>query len=369
MSRSVAVCSAHHEYSVKIGARLDIAAAFATLGAVDKYILLYDKALEDSAFLHHIRTLVATLAPYQAIAITSGEASKSLTYYSQLMERILEGRVTRTAVVVNVGGGVVGDLGGFVAASLLRGVRFVQIPTTLLAQVDSSIGGKVGINAQAGKNLIGAFHQPEFVLADLDSLHTLPEDVFAAGMAEVIKAALLADADFLTWLAQHHEAIVARDTALLEQMIACAVNIKATVVHQDTEERHGQRALLNLGHTFAHGIERLNGYDSQRISHGQAVAVGMVMAADLSARLGMITLQDVAYIKTVLRHYHLPTDAHRWSNRITPADLWQAMQYDKKNQSGGLNMTLLARLGQAVVQAAPDLILVQAVIADNLRAG
>ncbi len=242
---------------------------------------------------HHLGPLLASLDAaglrHAEVVVEPGEGSKSFATYAEVCGGILDARAERGDLVVALGGGVVGDLAGFAAATLKRGMRFVQIPTSLLAQVDSSVGGKTGINAPQGKNLVGAFHQPSLVLIDTDCLDTLPEREFRAGYAEVAKYGLIDDAPFFDWLDENREAVFAggrNGAEARRHAIAQSCRAKAAVVERDEHER-GDRALLNLGHTFGHALERLTGYDGARLVHGEAVAVGIAMAFRFSALLGL----------------------------------------------------------------------------------
>jgi len=264
-----------------------------------------------------------------------------------VFDALLANKCDRKTTLVALGGGVIGDMTGFAAATYMRGVPFVQIPTTLLAQVDSSVGGKTGINHSAGKNLIGAFHQPLAVVADVDVLATLPQRELVAGLAEVIKYGAVADDEFLTWIEANLPALLARDKAPLVQAVTRSCHIKATIVGADEREA-GRRAILNFGHTFAHAIETGTGHGTWL--HGEAVGCGMVMAADLSARLGLIDADHSARIARIVAAAGLPMRApslgvERYLN---------LMRMDKKAEAGHLRFVLLAGLGQAVVRGAPE---------------
>ena len=269
------------------------------------------------------------------VTVPSGEASKSIAMFGQVMEDVLALNVDRRVMLVALGGGVIGDLVGYVAASLLRGVDFIQVPTTLLAQVDSSVGGKTGINAAAGKNLIGAFHQPQAVLADTDTLRTLPMREIRAGYAEVAKYGLLGDADFFEWLDQQQDEILNLDDhALVEAIRRCCL-AKAQIVAEDEKEA-GRRALLNLGHTFGHAYEAEAGYDGT-VLHGEAVAAGMADAYRLGMRLGTASQDDLDRVKSHLTRAGLPVNRAMLSNRLGDVDvnrLMIHMQKDKKVSSG-----------------------------------
>jgi len=272
-----------------------------------------------------------------------GEREKTLARFAEALADLATMKASRDATVIALGGGVVGDLSGFVAACWMRGVAFVQMPTTLLAMVDSSVGGKTGVNLAAGKNLIGAFHQPNAVIADIDTLATLPPREYAAGIAEVVKYGAIGDAAFLAWLEAHADALGARDGDALVQAIATSCRHKAGVVARDEREQ-GERALLNFGHTFGHALEAEAGYG--RLLHGEAVAIGMVLAARLSTRLGHAPAEDGERLATLLARLGLPTalppgfDADR---------LLARMQLDKKNQSGRLRLILWSRPGSAAI--------------------
>ena len=292
--------------------------------------------------------------------IPEGEAHKTLGELERIIETLLRAGHTRETSLIALGGGVVGDMTGFAAAIYQRGVPFIQIPTTLLAQVDSSVGGKTAVNHLLGKNMIGAFHQPEAVLIDVGVLRSLPVKEFAAGMAEVVKHALLADADYLTWLEAHIDAIKALDSTVLTEMVRKSCEIKSRIVAADEKEK-GQRALLNLGHTFGHAIETLVGYGE--ILHGEAVAIGTVMAATLSSRHGLIHADEVTRIESVLQAFNLPT---RVQQPISVDAFLTAMGRDKKATTKGLRLILLKALGEAVVVSEFDEQHLNAVLSESL---
>jgi 3-dehydroquinate synthase len=280
----------------------------------------------------------------QPLLVPDGEAHKTLAILSDLLTRFLEHGADRTTSVVALGGGVVGDIAGFAAAIYQRGMPLVQIPTTLLAQVDSSVGGKTGVNHALGKNMIGAFYQPRAVLVDTDCLRTLPAREFAAGLAEVVKYGAIRDAAFLAWLEREMPRLVAREAEALTHAIIQSCRVKAQIVAAD-ERESGERALLNFGHTFGHAIETGIGYGEWL--HGEAVAAGMVMAAKLSARLGWIEGDDVARLSAVLASAGLPTAAPR----MDVAQWLTLLARDKKVERGHLRLVLLRELGRAVVTA------------------
>lgn len=278
----------------------------------------------------------------QTVVLPAGETHKTVETWQSILDVLIEHRFDRRCTVAALGGGVVGDMAGFAAASYQRGVGFIQIPTTLLAQVDSSVGGKTGVNHPSGKNMIGAFHQPRMVLADTDTLTTLPDRQLAAGLAEVVKYGWIRDEAFLDWLDCQLDALLARDPEALSTAIAWSCRIKAEIVAADEREAD-QRALLNLGHTFGHAIETATGYRDWL--HGEAVATGMCMAADLSARLGWLDTHQVARLRHWLERAGLPTRPpniaiERWL---------ELMARDKKTRAGRLRFVLIRAPGEGVV--------------------
>jgi len=275
------------------------------------------------------------------LILPDGEAYKTLATFETILDTLVAKGHRRNTTLIALGGGVIGDMVGFAAACYQRGVSFIQCPTSLLAMVDSSVGGKTAVNHRDGKNLIGAFHQPVGVVMALDVLATLPANEFSAGLAEVIKAALIADHDFFTWLSLHMGAILEREDDALMHMIERSVAIKAAIVCEDERER-GRRALLNLGHTFAHAIETATEY--KKYLHGEAVAIGLVASARLSQHLGHISPQDVDKISEVLQKAQLPTTL---PPDITADDLIPAMRRDKKNVSSAVRFVILTSLGNA----------------------
>lgn len=290
-----------------------------------------------SAHLNEIRH-AQTILP-------DGEIYKNLDELNRIFTDLLEQRHNRQTTLIALGGGVVGDMTGFAAASYQRGVNFVQIPTTLLAQVDSSVGGKTGVNHALGKNMIGAFHQPQCVIIDTDTLDTLEDRQLHAGLAEIIKYGLIIDAGFFTWLEDNLDALLARDKTALAYAIRRSCEIKAAVVAADEREK-GQRALLNLGHTFGHAIETATGYGNWL--HGEAVGCGMLLAAELSSRMGWLDAANVQRTRRLIERSHLPVKP--------PADMsvdrfLELMAVDKKVLNGQLRLVLLKSIGEAVVSA------------------
>lgn len=277
------------------------------------------------------------------VVLPDGEQHKSLEVLNQVFDTLMADRHNRSTTLIALGGGVVGDMTGFAAAAYQRGVDFVQIPTTLLSQVDSSVGGKTGVNHPLGKNMIGAFHQPRCVLAGTDFLDTLPEREFAAGLAEVIKYGLIADLPFFEWLEANMARLVARDEEALAEAIYRSCENKAKVVAED-EREGGRRAILNLGHTFGHAIEAAQGYGNWL--HGEAVAVGMVLAAKLSQRKGWISEADVARVVAILEAALCPVAV---PEDMTPEQYLELMSRDKKVIDGRLRLVLMQQLGEAIV--------------------
>ncbi|PVY70381.1 3-dehydroquinate synthase [Tamilnaduibacter salinus] len=277
------------------------------------------------------------------VVLPDGEAYKDQETLTRVYDALLEKRHTRRTTVVALGGGVIGDMAGFAAACYQRGVPFIQVPTTLLSQVDSSVGGKTGINHPLGKNMIGAFHQPEAVLIDTDTLTTLPEREVPAGLAEVIKYGLIREPEFLAWLEEHVEALLSLSPDALAEAIYRSCACKAGVVAVD-EREGGLRAILNLGHTFGHAIETHTGYGSWL--HGEAVGLGMLMAADLSCRMGLINEIERERVRRLLQRAHLPA---RPPSDMTPDDFLRRMAVDKKNVDGRMRLVIMRQLGEAFV--------------------
>jgi len=279
----------------------------------------------------------------ESVALADGEAHKTIASVGLIVDRLVESRANRDTTVIALGGGVVGDIAGFAAACYLRGVNFIQVPTTLLAQVDSSVGGKTGVNHPQGKNLIGAFHQPKIVLIDTDTLSTLPERELKAGLAEVIKYGAIIDADFFAWLEGNVDALLAKDADALAHAIQCSCELKADVVAEDEREA-GRRAILNFGHTFGHAIERCQGYGEWL--HGEAIAAGMIMAAMLSD----IGKGEVARLVDLIRRAGLPVAPPT----IGADAMMDAMGMDKKIVKKQLRLVLLNELGDASIRSDID---------------
>lgn len=277
-----------------------------------------------------------------------GEQTKSFDRYQAVLEWLLENGIKRDSIIFAVGGGVIGDLAGFAASTILRGVDFIQIPTTIQSQVDSSVGGKTGINSRTGKNLIGTFYQPKAVIIDPETLSTLPLRERLSGYAEIVKYGLLGDIEFFEWLEENGPRMMEGNTMALIRGIETSCRMKAEIVQEDEHETTGQRALLNLGHTFGHALESLSGYDG-RILHGEAVAIGMVLAARLSSRLGYLSEDDVMRVKKHLQSIGLKTEIHEAGlpTTLTPQDFIELMRKDKKSTDAGMVFVVLKHLGKA----------------------
>jgi len=293
-------------------------------------------------YLDQARALFSDFQVQQVI-LPDGEVFKNLTVLNTIFDELLTQRCDRQVTLVALGGGVIGDMAGFAAACYQRGVPFIQIPTTLLAQVDSSVGGKTGVNHPQGKNMIGAFHQPQCVLIDTNTLKTLEPRQLSAGLAEVVKYGLINDTSLFDWLEQNTQHLLALEPEAIAYAVERSCTDKADVVAQDEKEK-GMRALLNLGHTFGHTIEAGLGYGE--VLHGEAVAIGMVLAAKMSQRLGWMDADSVARVETILKAMHLPTVIPQG---LTPEQMLELMQVDKKVQAGKIRLILMKGIGQSLV--------------------
>lgn len=291
---------------------------------------------------HYLQSLQKTLMHYQCdtIFLPSGEQYKNLTEWQKIIDVLLQKHHERSTTLIALGGGMIGDMTGFAAACYQRGVNYIQVPTTLIAQVDSAVGGKTGINHPLGKNMLGAFYQPQCVIVDASTLTTLPRREFIAGLAEVIKYGLIYDVEFFCWLEKNYSTVLKKESTALQAIIEKSLTIKASIVAQD-ERDNGIRNLLNFGHTFGHAIETACAY--QNILHGEAVAVGMVMAAELSVQRGMLSISEMERIKNLLTYCDLPITLP------DIPDLLPFMQQDKKVKNGKIQFILLKRIGEAVV--------------------
>jgi len=309
------------------------------VGDVSHVLLICDEAVA-SQWAQPLAQRLGDLYRCDLAMVPSGEPSKSLDILGKLWDWMLDNGADRRSVVLAIGGGVVGDLAGFAAASFARGIRLVQVPTTLLAMVDSSVGGKTGINLTGGKNMVGAFWQPSLVAIDLSTLGTLDPRTYRSGLGEVIKYGVIEDADFFAWLEQNAEKLVDRDPAALAYAIKRSCQIKAAVVADDERETSGRRAILNYGHTFAHAIEATAGYGA--MLHGEAVAIGMVMAARLARALGRVDDAFVSRQSDLIRRCGLPV---QWSG-ADPQQMIAVMKTDKKVAHATLRFVLPSRIGQ-----------------------
>ena len=292
----------------------------------------------------------------EIVAVPAGEGSKSFAELERLMDRLLAAGLDRKDVIVALGGGVVGDLAGLAAALYMRGIDFVQVPTTLLAQVDSSVGGKTAIDTPRGKNLVGAFHQPRLVMADIDVLATLPPVQLRSGWAEVLKHGLICDAAFFDWLAGAGAAGATGDATALTRAVVRSVEIKSAIVGEDEKEA-GRRALLNLGHTFGHAIEAELGFEEAALAHGEAVALGCCMAFRFSVRQGLCGAADAQRVETVIAAAGLPTRLDQ-AGEFSAEALLARMAGDKKAEAGGVTLILARRIGDAFVQRYDDIALI-----------
>jgi 3-dehydroquinate synthase len=332
-----------------------------------RVVVLVDRTVAELHLPSLTRALGAAGIDSHAIVLPPGEQTKSFAQLEEVIDQLLAARIERATTLVALGGGVIGDLAGFAAAIVLRGIDFVQIPTTLLAQVDSSVGGKTGIDSRWGKNLVGSFHQPRLVLADIDVLATLPRRQLLAGYAEVVKYGLINDAGFFAWLEDHGMGLIDGNEAARQQAVKISCAAKARIVGEDEREA-GARALLNLGHTFAHALEAECGY-SDELLHGEAVAIGLVMAFDLSARLGLCSPEDAARVERHLGAVGLPTEPTAIEGRVwNVARLLDHMRHDKKVQGGRITFVLARGIGQAFLARDVDLSEVSGLLEQALAA-
>lgn len=349
MTESVRVSGDGFDYRVDIGpGLLAQQQSWADLGANDGVLIVSNDVVAELYLETLQQSLQSAAIANHSCILPDGEQYKTLASWQLILEQLVAMQASRKTVVMALGGGVIGDLAGFAAASYMRGIRVLQLPTTLLAQVDAAVGGKTGVNLPSGKNLIGAFHQPTLVVMDTDTLNTLPEREFRAGLAEVSKYAVIMDADFFAWLEQHCDDLLQRQPAALQQMIQVCVRHKAQLVAEDSRER-GRRALLNYGHSFAHALEAQTGYT--RWLHGEAVAIGMQLAALFAQQAGMLDAAGVERQLQLLQRFGftftLPAD-------LTPATLAQVMLLDKKADRSGITLILPRRLGEAVIVPGHD---------------
>lgn len=355
---TITVALGPRSYPIHIGAGL--IADSARYGTSAKQVLIVTNTVVAALYLPSVQQAMRD-RDTETLILPDGEQVKTLASFAAIMDRLVEARFHRDACLIALGGGVIGDLTGFAAASYQRGVDFVQVPTTLLAQVDSSVGGKTAVNHPRAKNMIGAFHQPIAVVADTDTLRTLPPRELSAGLAEVVKYGIILDAEFFAWIEGHIDALRALDTSALTTAIRRSCEIKAAIVAED-EREHGSRALLNLGHTFGHALEAIGGYE--RWLHGEAVALGMALAARTSAALGWIDDADCERIEALLERAGLPTR----TDDVDANRLLEHMRLDKKADARGLKLVLVKAIGEGVIAEAPETALLRSVIAERLSA-
>lgn len=339
---AVFVPLADRSYTIEIGTgNLDQTARFLLQRRRARHaVIITDEHVEEPHAAEVVASLVEQKFDVDLVVVEAGELSKSVETAHELWQKLLDLGADRQTVVIAVGGGVIGDLAGFVAASYARGLPFLQIPTTLLAQVDSSVGGKVGVNLPGAKNMVGAFWQPLGVLIDTDVLATLPDREYRSGLAEVVKYGVILDAEFFEFLERHVGELNRREAAALRRVVARCCQLKAWVVSQDEREETGLRSVLNYGHTFAHAFEALSGYSG--LLHGEAVAIGMTCASRLAERLGRIDASLTVRQRQLLASLHLPIDV---PPQLDAGAIVRAMSHDKKAEHGRLRFVLPARLG------------------------
>lgn len=354
-SQTVQVALGDRSYEIQVGGNL-----LPQAGSLLKPLLkrpLVAIVTDENVAAAHLTTLEKSFAAagiqFSTIVLPAGEATKNYATFQDVTERLLAAGIERNDTLIALGGGVIGDLTGFVASVLRRGISFVQIPTSLLAQVDSSVGGKTAINSAHGKNLVGAFHQPMAVLADVDTLSTLPKRELLAGYAEVVKYGLLGDAPFFDWLEDHGGALIAGDIEARTKAIVTSCEAKAAIVAADEKEA-GQRALLNLGHTFGHALEAATGY-SNRLLHGEGIAIGMVLAFQLSEQLSLAKPGRAERISAHLASVGLPTKINDIpGGALSPDELMTHMSQDKKVIDGALTLILAKDIGHAFITREVD---------------
>lgn len=341
-TRTLSVALGARSYPIHIGAGLLSAPALWQPLLRGRHVLVVSDANVAPRYLARVRTGLGDCR-HDCLILPPGEQEKTLQRFGEVMQALAALGASRDATIIALGGGVIGDLAGFAAACWMRGIRFVQMPTTLLAMVDSSVGGKTAVDLPQGKNLVGAFHQPAGVIADIDTLATLPAREVRAGLAEVVKYGALGDAEFFAWLEAHADALLACHPPIITEAIARSCAHKAAIVARDETEQ-GERALLNLGHTFGHAIETEQGYGG--LLHGEAVAVGMVLAAQLSARLGLAPAADTERLSNLLQRLELPT---AMPAGLDPPHLLERMRLDKKSVSGTIKLILWRGVGAAFI--------------------
>ena len=353
---TIVVSLGERSYPIHIGPAL--LANSALYGIKAKQVLVVTNDVVAPLYLERVKAALRG-RDVETVVLPDGERHKTLTTFADVIDRLVDARFHRDSCLVALGGGVVGDLTGYAAASYQRGVDFVQIATTLLAQVDSSVGGKTAVNHPRAKNMIGAFHQPIAVLADTDTLRSLPPRELSAGLAEVIKYGIIVDAEFFAWLELHIDELRNFDAGALTHAIRRSCEIKAAIVAEDEREQ-GRRALLNLGHTFGHALEAVGNYE--RWLHGEAVGIGTALAARTSVALGWLKPSECERVERLLSRSGLPTRAAK----VDVDELLEHMRGDKKADQAGLKLVLIEALGRAVVTRAPAVSTLRGVLAEQL---
>ena len=328
-------------YNIKIGSEI------INYGNLEKFIsnkevlLIHDSAISEALIIKFKKMINEETLKLESIKINANEQNKSQETLSKIHSTLIENKFSRDCLIIGIGGGIVCDISGFAAATYQRGVDFFLVPTTLLSQVDASVGGKTAINHPKGKNMIGAFHQPLGVLADLAFLSTLPKREISCGLSEMIKHGLIRDISYFSWLEENIEQIIELNSEVTEEAISRSIEIKAEIVREDEKEKN-IRALLNFGHTFGHALELIG--DFKNYNHGEAVAIGMIMALEMSVRIGNITQQDCERVKQLLNRAKIDTKIRKTINSL---DLYECMLGDKKKRGNVLNLVVLENLGQA----------------------
>jgi 3-dehydroquinate synthase len=346
------------DYPIYIGTDLLSDASYLRPHILGRQVCIVTNTTIAPLYLEKIKSLLLDSYQVDVVILADGEQYKQLDTITQIYNCLLENKHNRTTTLIALGGGVVGDMTGFAAATYQRGVNFIQIPTTLLAQVDSSVGGKTGVNHPLGKNMIGAFHQPQAVIIDINVLHTLPSRELSAGIAEIIKYGLINDSEFYVWLESNISLLMSLDASILTAAIMKSCQSKADVVSAD-EKESSVRATLNFGHTFGHAIEAAQGYGQWL--HGEAVATGMLIALDLSVRMGWVNTKEISRLRSLLEKSRLPV---RVPNNMTDSQFLDIMAGDKKVLNGKLRLVLLKNIGSAIVtEEAPQEKIIESILA------
>ena len=323
-----------------------------------KIILIHDnffsiKKKNNHDFVNFVKIIQYLSKTVNFIGVPGGDKTKNISKLNLILEKSLSFEISRDSLIIAFGGGVIGDIAGFAASILLRGLDYIQIPTTLLSQVDSSVGGKTGINSSEGKNLIGSFHQPIAVIADINMLKTLSKREFLAGMVEIIKYGLIKDVNFFNYLEKNYQEILNYDQSMLKNIICMSCNIKSDIIEKD-EKENGERALLNLGHTFGHAIESCGKYDG-KIIHGEAVSVGICLAFKLSNIMGFCSQVETIRVINLLKNLKLPTSLNDINISITTAKMLDKFRYDKKNKNNQLTFILNEGIGKSFIKSNMDI--------------